>query len=426
MAGKRFVPPDDLGAVEIICGLMGSGKSFTAVQRVLEIVTKEARPVYTNLPINWRVMREYLRTRHGAKYADLVKPFTEEHFRSFMERQHRRYLMRERISGEARKRGERATQAALDAAWEAEAGPNIIDGPDAQWVPPLAVLVIDEAHHWFPAEDRGANGKLLQSYITMLRHHMHRLVVITQHPMQIDHRFRRLSKYTTQVEALGREKVAGVRLQTLKVRGMWCERWYTEVFDNEALRARSEPVAQWVTIPALGHKYIFRLYSSFTHQGGMRRMRKLLAEVRQGVGLDERGKDDDGMQVTKVYRVRFLYWGMCLGFLGGAWAGYSHRGDELVEEAAAVAEVERVEVPAGNVAGITEAGVVLNGRLVREGNVVEGWKLERVVSRLGFSLWSSGDRLYRWRAQERPEYLGTRSELVEQFRNLPAGAPLGE
>ncbi len=112
--------------------------------------------------------------------------------------------------------------------------------------------------------------------------------------------------------------------------------------------------------------------------------------------------------------------------MGRAGGGEGKRGGGVGEGAGAGAGVERVEVAAGSVAGITEAGGGLNGRRVRGGNVVEGWKLERVVSRLGFSLWSSGDRLYRWRAQERPEYLGTRSELVEQFRNLPAGAPLGE
>ena len=58
--------------VEIIHGLMGSGKSFFAVRRALSMVEEARRPLYTNLPMKWAVVRKYLRLRGGS---DLANPF---------------------------------------------------------------------------------------------------------------------------------------------------------------------------------------------------------------------------------------------------------------------------------------------------------------------------------------------------------------
>lgn len=206
MAAKFNIPR--CGDVEIYHGLMGAGKSYMAVREVVRIITEERRPVFTNLPIRWPVMRQFLRNRGGKPLANMIFPMTEKHFRAFVRRQGERLTYRDEMRAECQQEGRQFRESAFKRRWLEHAGPDIMRGPDAQWVAPLSVLVIDEVHHWFPSTQQQQNKEFLQGYLTMLRHHLQRLVVISQNPMQADISFRRLASTYMEIKQQGEERIA--------------------------------------------------------------------------------------------------------------------------------------------------------------------------------------------------------------------------
>ena len=70
--------------IELVTGIPGSGKSFHMVERLVDWVLKEQRPVYTNLPLCWRVLRKYLKIKGGEHCAGLIHELTEERFNTFI------------------------------------------------------------------------------------------------------------------------------------------------------------------------------------------------------------------------------------------------------------------------------------------------------------------------------------------------------
>ena len=52
------------GIISVV-GKPGAGKSYYLTKKAIEAVTIHRRPVYTNLPIRWRVMWHWVAKRYG-------------------------------------------------------------------------------------------------------------------------------------------------------------------------------------------------------------------------------------------------------------------------------------------------------------------------------------------------------------------------
>lgn len=409
-----------VGDVEIYTGLMGAGKSYCAVREMVRILVEERRPVYTNLPIRWRVMRQYLRNRGGEELAALCFPLTEEHFRRFVDRQHKRMQLRERVKLECQAVGQAFRERAFAATWREQAGEDVVRGVEANWIDPLAVIIIDEVHHWFPQQTQAVNKEFLQRYLTMLRHHLHRLVVISQNPMQVDISFRRLASYYVDIRAQAEEKLAwGLRSKHLGVRGIRLERFTADVYDDERARKTVGPLSSSLVFERLPHnRWVFRLYDSFTHVGGVRAMQRRLREVRREAGLSEDGGNDMAVVHKHVWRWRPALAVGCAAFVAGTVLGGRERErvDGLAAEAEAAAVVaEHVDPPGGVLAGIVGQSVVVDGRIIKKGGRHDGYELAAVGP--GRTVWVSDARVWLWEPGREPRDLGKPADVVEAFRS---------
>lgn len=328
--------------VELIHGLMGSGKSFFAVRRALETVEQTRRPVYTNLPMKWKVVRAYLRNRGGSELANLFRRLDEQHWRRFLTRQHQWAKFRERLAKRSpadldatefsqlhsalltangptdpdRLRSQAKFYPSQIAEWfVSNHGPHIVDGPDANWIPPGSIICIDEAQHWHPmskqAED--PNRPDLLAYITMCRHHVHWLWIITQDPANIAIEFRRHFHYAWRVWNRGEDRLAwGIRWKHLGLRAMGYVRATPDQLESMERRPGSDnarPTESFTILPWLPRNGVFfRLYSSHTNVGSARHLARELERSRRLAGLTADGsvirtfKQDDTMPTVPLTR----------------------------------------------------------------------------------------------------------------------------
>lgn len=314
---NRGIVEIDYG-LEIIEGLMGSGKSYFAVRRVCKVIEEQRRPVYTNLPLRWRVVRQYLRNRGGEELAQLIHRLDEKHWRRFLERQHTyaRFLERMRTfkPGELSKEhleqiynatGEPpfkifAQQKIYTRQFEAwfnhMQGEPQYEGPHADHIPPTALIVIDEVQHWHGMNTQmtDPNRDDLQAYLTMCRHHLHWIWVITQDSTRIAKLFRLLYKYNWRVWDRGEDRLAwGIRLKHLGFKGMGYQRYTPDQLEgtNPENRAASE---QFTILPGLKrNRVFFRLYDSFTNVADKRTLQRAQRRARVLAGLDESGRTDN-------------------------------------------------------------------------------------------------------------------------------------
>lgn len=290
--------------VELVTGLPGAGKSFVMMLDVLRAIKDERRPVFTNLPIRWRVLKWYLRIVGGVdgpKLAGLAHPLTEGHMRRYLQRVSA--YQRERIDAiaEASRKGQRFSHDFFEWSFFQRHGPHVCratspQADDANWILPTAFIVIDEVHHWFPADTVGGTTEKrvepreLLSYLTMLRHHVHRLVVISQSDNQVSVRIRRLVARVTRVVDAGDEKFLwNIRFKSIGVRVIRAETFVagTEDSKNPDLAGALSVKLYFPRLPFYG--YVFRLYDSYTHCGSPRRMLNRLRQARIDAGLTKAG-----------------------------------------------------------------------------------------------------------------------------------------
>ena len=277
------------GTVEIIAGPMGSGKSLHCVGRVLEIIEQERRPVFTNLPVKLRVFRKYLSVKSGPAYASLIYALSEEHFNRFIERQHKRMELRKRLEDKWAHRGRPAMHGRVLRIFERIHGPSIYQGPDANDIYETSIVLIDEAHHWFPMQGGKPIDEKLQSYITMCRHHMHCVILVSQAPMQLAKCSRRLCSIYSICRNKAQDRLMwGIRFKHLGIKALGIETYRGEdVKDGEPVKFAEPMTSKALLLAAPSVRVLFRLYSSFTHLGSPRRMLNRLAEVRATHGILE-------------------------------------------------------------------------------------------------------------------------------------------
>ena len=308
--------------VRIWEGKPGSGKSYGVMAYVLRSVLGRRRPVYTNLPIRLRPLRAYLRAKRGSMALEYVQPLGEEHFRAFLSR----FAQLAAHCEEAVSRGEERQQAEL--AWIEENGPHVpracdrdlwrrivgrdgIDraGADSlfdallpaggerlrpNWIPYGSVIVIDELHKWFDQRDQRGEIKELLDTLTMHRHGLYQVEVLTQNAMQVSQSIRR---QTTQL-------VRAIDLRELPVFfginvpiPMFRYQAYTVTCDADLNdRDRRDPARVWMEVPWLSGGLMWRLYDSFTHVGSLRGLKKRIERTRE----DHEGDHYDPKREEKV------------------------------------------------------------------------------------------------------------------------------
>ena len=294
---------------------MGSGKSFYAVRRIIDEVLETRRPVYTNLPLKFRVVRAYLGIRGGPDVVNLIRKLDERHWRAFLRRQHDfakfRGALTKSVPADLRPERLQAFARANDAdparaarwpkfyertivAWfNTEHGPPIIDGPEANWIPPTSIICLDEVQHLHPMtkqKDDPSREDLL-AYLTMIRHHLHSLLVITQDPSRIAIEFRLLARFFWRVWDPSESRLAGpIRFKHVGLKMMAYECMSREQMENYERDRNDSPVEKFYIWPkGTSAKVIYRLYSSHTNIGSARAMMRSLRASREAAGLDRDG-----------------------------------------------------------------------------------------------------------------------------------------
>ncbi len=349
--------------LEIFEGKMGAGKSYFAVRRMDRVIREQARPVYTNLPIKFRVYRKYLRDRQGESAANLIHELTESHWRRFIRRQHEFSDFKTKVEGLIPSNMDPAMQREIvDAcerfypenppsleklqrenklfinqiiAWfDATHGDPILEGPEANHIPPASIIIIDELQKWHPMHKQSADKdrEYLLSYITMSRHHAHWIWVLTQDAMNVAIEFRRLAHLIWSIwNRSGDVIVPGVRFETLRLRAMGYAKQTPEEYEQSKNRqgidkkAYSQELFTIITnLPSA--KLFYRFYSSETHLGSRRQLMKKLKQARIASGIDdesvelheqEKESTMKGRIYAKMYQVVAALVAVCAAFLIG-------------------------------------------------------------------------------------------------------------
>lgn len=424
------------GLVDIVQGRMGGGKSFHGVQEALRIAVEEGRPVFTNLPLRFRVVRRWLTVKHDRQFGGLLFPLTEEHFRRFCTRQAVKAKFRDEMKMALAVEGKPFHEVAFAKAWHAKHGPDVVEGPAANWVHPASTLILDEFHRWFPGGGRA--DEVLRGYLTMLRHHLHNLICMTQDYTQVDVSVRRLARRVTFVRKRDDDKIIwSVRFRHVGLSCLSVVTFPSEVVTELGVQDFERlPVDQAMDNRTVFHTlpckaWVFRLYDSFTHVGSRRRLMGALSDVRERLGVNEAVKRLEGQRMEAAKRRK---WGLFrfvrralfrLAFLAvvavSAWVA---RG--LKDPPPAVAAVaESGAVPAMDLGGRrlmgTGRGVAIFGNSIvpKGGRVGEGVLL--AVGRGGVVM-RDDDGLWVVEVGKEPSYLGGDREVAERLRARAAPA----
>lgn len=279
--------------IELVTGIPGSGKSFHMVERLLDWVLKEKRPVYTNLPLVWRVLRKYLEIKGGKNSAGLIFELTEERFNKFIDG----FGIRQKLIAEAISKGTSRGKAVRD--WE-EAN----EGFEEWWIPAGSVIAIDEAHHWYPnpalSNVRKREPESLMTYLTMHRHGQYLIVIATQAERQLSTTIKSLCSTRYVVLRWDREPLIG----SLSLEFIGFPVLKYELYQGEADPEKSKPLKTFTRFPKLFYyQYIFRLYESFTHSGGKREAEEAVKRKRLEAGIKEKTmpRNNYGKRIFKFF-----------------------------------------------------------------------------------------------------------------------------
>lgn len=301
--------------LEIIEGLMGAGKSYYAVRRLCQVIIETRRPVYTNLPLKWPVVRAYLRKQGGEELANLIRPLTKEHWFRFLRRQYMHAQFREKVSKQRPEHLDERILVAISehtdkpiqkikaqpklydsqlwAAFDTIYGQGTVDGPEPDSIPVGAVIVVDEVQHWHPMIKQTGDlekREQLQAYLTMCRHHLHWIWVITQDRTRIDILLRNLASSVWRVWNRGEDRLAwGIRFKHLGLVGMGYQRYTKDQLEGRNSEDVNPSESFTILTQLPRNKVYFRLYSSFTNIGSKRQIQKVIQRARVDAGLDADG-----------------------------------------------------------------------------------------------------------------------------------------
>ena len=291
---KAWLEPPPKTGVEFICGLPGAGKSYMVVSRLIQSAIRERRPVYTNLPLKWRSIRKYIAIVGGdSRLVNYIEPLTRDHMHramlravEFVEWREVRKAAGLSSTDEDFFSSPKLETAGIDSdgvAMIETRGPHITSGPNANWIPENALVVVDEAHYWFPTKWDGYNGLKdepgqYMKYASMHRHFLHWIWLITQEQMNVALSWRRFAG--AYVFAADKSKLNFIFTFKLPLKIFGFASFPGLFFSDGRMDPRAKPDKEWTLIPAIDGKTNFRLYSSHTHAGSARSLRRKLANVR--------------------------------------------------------------------------------------------------------------------------------------------------
>ena len=433
--------------VEVVEGPPGSGKSFVCAKWCLDWVIKERRPVFTNLPFRWRVLRTWLRKTHGEEVANLIHELTPEHLLAFMKRAKQRKIFRETLQRQARLKGEDIPGDTLNRLWYEHAGPDRCrsfgDDPDKQanWIAEGSIVLVDEIQNIYPMQKQSDEGDELREYLSMHRHFMHHFFACSQDRMLISNTIRKVAEKYWKVHNRAKDRLVwGIRFEHL---GFTAFGYTAHTKASESFPAwdeRSKPFAEYTVIASLPqHRWIFRIYTSFTAEKSPRRLMKKIEDVRQQAGLTRSGHTPKEVQaylmkkrpLTRTARtfrsirrgcrrIAFTAIIVGLGVLIGLGINPAPPA-ELETDAQVITHAP----PPGTLRVVTEnfariAGPDSTHRL-EPGDRIDGYQLRLLDPRNRMALFvnTSDGMLWAWEARRDPIRLGT----VDDLRSV--GARLG-
>ncbi len=394
--------------IEIWDGLPGSGKSYGVTKMLADSVVRERRVVYTNLPIKWRVFRKFVEVKTGdVRLGQYIRPLNQAHFRRFIERNKE---LTDYVEEVMASEGIRRRHA--EARFIQKNGPHICEGRDANWFYTGSVIVGDEIHRWFDQRKQMDESPALLTYLTMHRHHLHRLVVMSQDRMQISLPWRRNAvRYVHCADKRNLPFVWSVKLPLL---AMCYEEWPKEVLEGPASQF-AKPSDVWVEIPRISNFVYFRLYDSYTHMGNAREMRRAVDSMRNQIEgplamkTDEQAKQE--LQPPKRRRGGWFRRLMILVLLVLAvtfWMQRDKKHAEQLEQLRASHHQEIEELKALTIfkqEGVTPVVnkspevsamgvdyVVIEGSVIKIGDSYDGFTLQAVAADAGRVLWAYGDQ----------------------------------
>lgn len=389
---------------------MGSGKTFFMVGRVLDVIIRDGRPVYTNLPLKWRVIRKYLRDRGGEQYANLIVELSEEHWKTFLERQHLKSKFRATTQMRYRLANKPLSTRFLQLLWEMQYGPDVVrpgGRREANWIEPAASIWIDESHHWHSVEDNMARKEspALKAYLTMLRHHLHDLHFATQSEGNLPTTIKRLCEDWWTVRNLSHRRLAwGIRPSMFGLRYMGYQNhrgvWKDQSKSNNADADESdvENFTIWPTMP--NRRWKFRLYKSFTHVESPRAMMESLRRSRIECGLDPDGSligltmDESSEKGSMKNVITSAIVASIFGSFAAAGVSLAtspDRPSRPPEPSSAVLQPDSTQ-PDFTIRGLQPGAVNLaTGRSLPVGATVDGFTLASVDPRSGRIVWVRGD-----------------------------------
>lgn len=347
MARKVVIPQT---GVELCVGEPGAGKSYWLIERLITAIQVTKRPVYTNLPLRWRVVREYLATRGGSELRNLIRPLSRDHFFAFL----RRFAERQRFIDDCRT-GKGMSRKEASGAWRDHAGPDVIEGDGAQWLPFGSIVVVDEVHHWTPntmivGSGGGRESEHLLAWLTMHRHGTYWIWAATQALRQVSPTWRSLASQVHQViNASARPLVFGITAADFGIRSMLRRSYSKEAWCDGTPDPKLGPHDQSLIFPSLPwNRWRFRLYDSFTHIGSRRELAEAVAHVRELAGVTD--KPAEPVERPRAVKGRFnrLVYAL-VGFAvfgAGSWvvSGCLSPAREVEPEVSEVVEASKADV----------------------------------------------------------------------------------
>lgn len=462
---KHIKPPDT--GISIVVGVPGSGKSYWAVLRMVDIIIRYERPVWTNIPLNIKRIRAYIRIRAGRKkayLANFIRPLTRDHFQRFADRLAAIDDRAEQIMNSGgvaatdgvSKLGKFDQTKARELAIEqinAEQGEPIIEGPGANWIPPLAVTVLDELHKWYPSKSYRDEPKALLDYLSMHRHIMHRIYVLTQMAMNVSATFRRMA-----VEFIYCIDKSRIPLFWV-IRAPFRAFFYTtfdasDVKDGEP-KHMAQPTFSDIQVPALTAGIIYQLYRSYSHAGDMQTLTDQMEALKRQMAGDQASPETvrktDTMALgakTATDRLweRLRRWSLVGLLIAGGWGlgrcSVNMPEPEPVVTAATSADnptPEKTTSPQTPPAwprldGITDNGAIINGSLHRTGDTIRDARIIDIdATRQAIGLLHNSGALSVWRLGREPDRVSgpTRrparpGDAAGRTPAGPAATPAGE
>ncbi len=261
--------------IEIWDGLPGSGKSYGAVDFLIKVILRQRRPVYTNLPIRLRVLRRYLKLKSGSDVvARYIQYLTEDHFNRFIERNQLLSDFSDSMRAEGHGFG------VINRMFQQAEGTHKIMGQGADWIPSGSVLILDEFHRWSDQRVQRTENPSYLTYATMHRHHLHRILILTQDKMQVSLTWRRNADRI--IHCTDKRNLPFMFGLRLPIPAFAYEEWPVEFADSKN-PGHLKPINTDIKIPWFDGGVIWRMYDSFTHMGGYRRLRSGLEEVRKQI-----------------------------------------------------------------------------------------------------------------------------------------------